>query len=253
MNQSQHFVSIIMPTFNAELTIIESVESVINQSYKKWELIIIDDSSNDRTREKVRDIMETDNRIKSVFLEKNLGAANARNVGLSISKGKFVAFLDSDDIWSNIKLEEQVDFMIKNQYSFTFTSYKVVDCFGLFKYTIKVPRVIGYAEYLNNTIIGCSTVMIDVSKVGNIKFPIIRTSHDMALWLNILKRGYKAYGLQNDLTKYRLVNSSITSKKYKAALDVWFVYRNIEGLTLLKSISCFMMYAINATIKRIHI
>ena len=149
------------------------------------------------------------------------------------------------------KLEKQIQFMKENNYYFTFTSYIPISEDGQIKYkVISVPKVIDYVEYCKNTIIGCLTVIIDKEKVGEFRMPNIRSSHDMALWLLIMKRGFKAYGLNEVLAKYRLVSQSNTSKKWKAAKEVWDVYRKIEKLSIYKSCWYFLNYAYNAIKKR---
>jgi len=245
-------VSIITPSYNSDRFISQTIQSVINQTYNNWEMIIVDDCSNDKSVEIINDFIKIDNRIKLIKLSENSGPAIARNQALRIAKGKYIAFLDSDDIWLPIKLEEQIRFMVLNNYSFTFSSYNVINEENTEKLKlINVPLMISYNRYLRNTIIGCLTVVIDKSKVGYFEMPNIRSSQDMALWLEIMKRGYYAYGLKQVLANYRLVSNSNTSKKINAAIDVWKVYRNIEKLGLFFSIFNFLRYTYNAILKRV--
>ena len=247
-----NLVSIITPSFNSEKFINECIESVIFQTYKDWEMIIVDDCSTDNSRSKIISFANEDNRIKPIFLEKNLGAAEARNIALKKSKGKFIAFLDSDDIWKNNKLEKQINFMNKNDIAFSFTSYQPISENRVEKYSvIEVPKEIDYHSYLKNTIIGCLTVIIDKEKTGEFIMPNIRSSHDMALWLLIMKRGFSAFGLNENLAYYRIVSNSNTSKKWKAVKEVWEVYRKVEKLNLIYSTLCFVSYVYNAIKKRI--
>jgi teichuronic acid biosynthesis glycosyltransferase TuaG len=247
-----HLVSIITPSYNSENFIKDTIDSVISQTYQNWEMIIVDDRSNDNSAEYIQTLIENDSRIKLIVLEKNVGAAEARNKALEVAKGKYIAFLDSDDIWLPEKLEKQLDFMQKNEYAFTFTSYIPISEDGTEEYPIiSVPSEIDYNGYCKNTIIGCLTVIIDKEKTGDFRMPNIKSSHDMALWLLIMKRGFKAYGLNEVLAKYRLVSTSNTSKKYKAVADAWKVYREIEKLSLIKSSWYFMHYIFNAIKKRI--
>ena len=245
-------VSIIMPSYNAAKFIAASIQSVIEQTYNNWELLITDDCSKDDTVKIVEQFIEKDNRIKLFSTGKNSGPACARNKSLENATGKYIAFLDSDDIWVSNKLETQIQFMIEKNIAFSFSSYSVIKEDGTpTGNTINVPKVIGYHGYLRNTIIGCLTVIIDREKTGNFIMPNIKSSQDMALWLLIMKRGFKAYGLQNTLACYRLVSTSNTSKKWKAAKDVWKVYREIEHINPIYSAICFIGYAINAIIKRL--
>jgi len=245
-------VSIITPSYNSEQFILQAINSVINQSYIKWEMIIVDDYSEDNSKDIISSISESESRIRTFFLDKNIGAAEARNLALRNAKGKFIAFLDSDDFWHPQKLYRQISFMKKNDIAFSYTSYHLVSEDGLDRKKI-IPALskIKYYDYLKNTIIGCLTVIIDVEKTGRFEMPNIRSSHDMALWLLIMKRGFLAYGLDEDLASYRLVHNSNTSSKLKAAKDVWNVYREEERLSFFYSFWCFIHYAFNAIKKRI--
>lgn len=245
-------VSIIMPSYNAARFIGESINSVLLQTYSNWELLIVDDCSKDNSVEVVRKFANIDKRVVLFSLEKNVGAAAARNVAIEHAQGQYIAFLDSDDVWDEYKLEKQLAFMKQYSYVFTFSNYYVMEENG--KKTeniVKVPSSLSYHQYLRNTIIGCLTVIIDRQQTGDFKMPLIKSSHDMALWLLIMKRGFKAYGLKDVLAGYRLVSTSNTAKKWKAAKDVWRVYREIEGLSVLYAAYCFCGYAINAVLKRI--
>ena len=244
-------VSIIMPSYNAARFIGESINSVLLQTYSNWELLIVDDCSKDNSVEVVRKFANIDKRVVLFSLEKNVGAAAARNVAIEHAQGQYIAFLDSDDVWDEYKLEKQLAFMKQYSYAFTFSNYYVMEENG--KKTeniVKVPSSLSYHQYLRNTIIGCLTVIIDRQQTGDFKMPLIKSSHDMALWLLIMKRGFKAYGLKDVLAGYRLVSTSNTAKKWKAAKDVWKVYREIEGLSVLYAAYCFCGYAINAVLKR---
>ena len=245
-------VSIIMPSYNAARFIGESINSVLLQTYSNWELLIVDDCSKDNSVEVVRKFANIDKRVVLFSLEKNVGAAAARNVAIEHAQGQYIAFLDSDDVWDEYKLEKQLALMKQYSYVFTFSNYYVMEENG--KKTeniVKVPSSLSYHQYLRNTIIGCLTVIIDRQQTGDFKMPLIKSSHDMALWLLIMKRGFKAYGLKDVLAGYRLVSTSNTAKKWKAAKDVWKVYREIEGLSVLYAAYCFCGYAINAVLKRI--
>lgn len=245
-------VSIIMPSYNAAKFIAASIQSVIEQTYNNWELLITDDCSKDDTVKIVEQFLEKDNRIKLFSTGKNSGPACARNKSLENATGKYIAFLDSDDIWGSNKLETQLKFMIEKNIAFSFSSYSVMKEDGTpTGNTINVPKVIGYHGYLRNTIIGCLTVIIDREKTGDFIMPNIKTSEDMALWLNIMKRGFKAWGLQIPLAQYRVVSNSLTSKKWKEAKYVWKVYREIEHINPIYSTICFVGYVINAIIKRL--
>jgi len=247
-----NLVSIITPSYNSRRFIQGSIDSVLSQSYEDWEMIIVDDCSCDGSVGLITGVIKDEPRIKLIALQKNVGAAKARNVALSQAQGRYIAFLDSDDIWLPDKLEYQLRFMNKHGYAFTFGAYIPISEDGNKEYrSIQVPESIDYEGYLKNTIIGCLTVVIDKQKTGDFRMPDIRSSHDMALWLDILSRGFTAHGVQEILGKYRLVSTSNTSKKISAIKDVWGVYRDERKLSLMKSFYYWAHYLYNASMKRL--
>ena len=245
-------VSIIMPCYNAAPYVARSIESVLAQTYEDWELLITDDGSTDKSVEIIQAYCEKDERIQLFKHVKNQGIAKARNTSLAKAQGRFVAFLDHDDLWMPDKLEKQVGFMLDNDYPFTYTSYELMDDNGRpLNKAIRTQGVMDYGRYARNTIIGCGTVMVDRDKVGDFRMPQNDTSDDMALWLSLMKKGFLAYPLDEVLLRYRVTKRSASSNKLKAARDVWRVYRVNEGMPLLRSMYCFMGYAYNAVKKRI--
>ena len=245
-------VSIITPLYNNERFVEETIRSVIAQSFTDWEMLITDDCSTDHSTSIVQQYADRDSRIHLIRLKNNSGAAAARNTSLRQAKGKYIAFLDSDDLWMPEKLEKQVQYMRQGQYAFTYTWYDTITEDGNpTGKTIRTPDSLTYHQYLRNTAIGCLTVMIDREQTGLFYMPDIRSSQDMALWLDILKRGLTAYCLPQSLSRYRLVGKSNSSNKWKAAKDVWKVYREIEHLNLLYSAFCFCGYALHAIVKRL--
>jgi teichuronic acid biosynthesis glycosyltransferase TuaG len=244
-------VTIITPCHNSSRFIEETIKSVQSQTFKDWEMVITDDLSKDNSAEIIEKYAATDDRIKLIKLTKNVGAAEARNIGLRAAKGRYIAFLDSDDKWDPEKLEETASIYEEKDVAFSYTDYRVINVDGSETgRTIKALKVIGYKGYMANTLIGCLTVMIDKEKTGYFEMPIIRSSHDMALWLLIMRRGFKAYGLNKCLASYRLVPNSNTAGKWKAAKDVWKVYREIEKYQHNPSAFYFCSYAFNALMRR---
>lgn len=247
-----NLVSIITPSYNSSKFIEETIQSVLAQTYTEWELLITDDCSTDKTVEIVERYVAQDSRIKLFVLEQNSGAATARNNSLAKAKGKYIAFLDSDDLWYPQKLAKQLSYMEEHNCAFTFSNYALINENGLdINKIIRVPKKVTYHRYLRNTIIGCLTVMIDKEKVGDFYMPNIPTSQDMATWLSIMKKGVVAYGIPKVLAQYRLVEHSNSAKKIKASRDVWRVYRDIEHLPYVYALFCFFGYAINAIVKRL--
>lgn len=245
-----NLVSIITPSFNSSNFIKKTIESVINQSYNNWELIIVDDCSIDKSREVIKSCIKEDARIKLICLEKNSGAAVARNTGIENANGRFIAFLDSDDTWHPKKLEKQIKFMLDNQYYFTYTGYHKVDENGIFIKSTKIPKIINYNKLLKTNYIGCLTAIYDSEKLGKIYFPLIRKRQDYALWLKILKMIPYAYGLQEDLASYTVRSDSISANKINVAKYNWTVYREVEKLSLMHAIYCFINYAILGILRK---
>ena len=250
--ETQPLISVIMPCYNMERFIGESIRSVMQQSYENWEMLIVDDASVDRTAECIQDLCRQDNRIRFEVKAKHSGIADSRNRCIAMAQGRYYAFLDADDIWYPNKLEQQLDFMTEKNIGFCYSSYNCIDETGndLGK-TIKAAHNLDYEAYLRNTIIGCSTVMVDTTIVGPITVPNFRTSEDTATWLNLLKKGFIAYAIAQPLASYRIRQQSASSNKLKAALDLWRVYSQQEKLPLLKAIECFSSYAFNAIKKHL--
>ena len=240
-------VSIITPVHNSEKFIAATIESVLAQTFSDWEMIIVDDCSTDKSSEIINEYVSKDSRIRLIEFQENQGTGKARDVALQNAKSRFIAFLDSDDIWMPEKLEKQILFMTKNNYPISFTSYKIIDENG--KDTgrvIEAVNSVNLHQYLKNTIIGYSSSMIDLSLTGEIQIADIRIRVDTHLWISLLKKGFVAYGLKEVLMKYRTHKSSISSKKIYAAKKTWNLYYHIEKLGFWRSVYYFGNYAINA-------
>lgn len=244
-------ISIITPTYNSKKFINSTIESVKKQTYINWEMLIVDDFSKDNSIEIINRYVEKDNRIRLIPLKKNVGAAEARNIALRQAKGSYIAFLDSDDLWEPYKLEKQLNFIKEKNAAFVYSAYDRITEEGDYMNTYFVPEKLTYKQFLRNTIIGTLTVLIDKEKTGYFEMPLIRSSHDMALWCIILRKGFKAYGQNKVLAHYREVSTSNTASKWKAAKDVWKVYRMYEKLNVLSASFYFIGYAFNAVKKRL--
>lgn len=229
-------VSIITPLYNAEKFVSETIESVLNQTYENWEMIIVDDCSRDSGPEIVREYQKKDKRIKLIQLEKNSGSAFARNKAIEESKGRYIAFLDSDDLWHPEKLEKQISFMKRNDYAFTFTKYQLMTEEGkLLNRFIEVPKKLNYRQALLLNQVGCSTAMYDIAKLGKVYLPIIKKAEDYGLWLKILKMGYYGYGLNETLVYYRIRKNSLSANKLSLVKYHWKLYRDIEKLSVIEA------------------
>lgn len=247
-------VSIITPVYNNSEFIKQTIESVQKQTYKNWEMIIVDDCSTDRTPELIKKISQKDNRIKYIKLENNSGAAIARNKALSESRGRFIAYLDADDLWKKNKIQNQIDFMLAHDYAFVCSNYEKIDVNNKILKQVKIPKEINYKLFLRNTIIQTVGVMIDSRKTGRelLIMPNVRRRQDAATWCQLLKSGFNCYGVPEFLSYYRVVPKSLSSNKIKAMKGTWFLYRKIEKLSLVNACFCFLGYAINAVKKRIY-
>ena len=239
-------ISIIMPAYNTASFIQQSIESVLSQTYPDWELIVIDDYSTDATAEIVKSYCSRDSRIILLQNEKNYGVAVSRNRGLQQASGRYLAFLDSDDLWIPEKLEKQLSFMQENDYAFTFSSYQQITAEGLKKRVIQAKRVITGKQILGNTTIGCLTVMLDKNRFGDFSMPNICHMEDNATWQKLLGDGEKGYGIDQVLAYYRVGNDSLTRSKLLSVKHQWRVYRTYYHFNFLKSFHYFTCYALNA-------
>jgi teichuronic acid biosynthesis glycosyltransferase TuaG len=238
-------VTIIMPAHNSQDSLSESVQSVLAQTYKDWELILVDDASSDGTLALASQFASDDPRIRVLPLQQNVGVAEARNRGISAARGQYLAFLDSDDLWLPNKLETQIDFMRSTGAGFSFAQYRRIGRDGSLSSPVKVPRSVSYEGLLRGNSIGCLTVAIDRYQIPEVSMPQIR-HEDYVTWLKILKRGPIAYGIPQDLARYRVTSSSVSSDKRRSASWTWNIYRRVEGLSLIKSAWCFLHYTARA-------
>lgn len=240
-------ISIITPVFNSEGYIAETIESVLAQTYADWEMIIVDDCSTDNSKEIIRKFVKEDKRIHLIEFEENSGTGKARDIALQNAKGRFVAFLDSDDMWMPEKLEKQIRFMTKNNYPISFTSYKMIDENGSdLERLVRVVESVNLHQYLKNTIIGYSSSMIDLKQTGSFQIADIRIRVDTQVWISLLKKGFVAYGLDEVLMIYRVHKNSISSNKFYAAKKTWNLFYHVEKLGFFKSAYYFSNYAFNA-------
>ena len=242
-------VSIITPAYRVASVINETIDSVIAQTYPNWEMLIADDCSPDNTRDVVMARTKSDPRVKLVALDVNGGPARARNAALEMAKGRWVAFLDSDDLWLPEKLQRSLAHAQKNQAALVFTGFRRISANGdsVGRY-VKVPDRLSYRQLLGNTAIATSTVVIDRHLAGD--FRMRKTYYDdFDCWLQILKQGRDAAGLNEDLMRYRVMSQSVSRNKRHSALHVWRAYRNLERLSLPMSIWHFGRYAIRGALK----
>ena len=254
MTKNKPLVSIVVPVYNAERFIVDTIKTVQDQTYQNWELILIDDKSTDKSIELIDTFSKEDKRIKLLKNDTNIYAALTRNKGIDAASGRYIAFLDADDIWVNTKLEEQIAFMQEMKCAFSFTGYEFADAWGSPNgKRVQVPSTITYSQALRNTIIFTSTVIFDMSKLtkNNAKMPNLRRGQDTATWWKVLKLMPHANGLDRNLSYYRRTSGTVSSNKLVALKRTWMLYRKQENLGILFSLFNFTNYIYKSALRRI--
>lgn len=247
----ENLVSIIMPAYNCEDFIAETIESVEKQSYQDWELLIVDDCSTDKTRDIVEVYKKKDERICLYENNTNRGAAYSRNRAVRHAKGEFIAFLDSDDLWEKDKLKIQISFMKKNCCPFSCTYYKKIDEKGNETgEIIKSKKEINYKELLKNCP-GNSTVIYNAKKLGKFYIPNIRKRNDYVMWLKGIKKAGKMQTVRHALGFHRVRTGSLSKNKIDLVKYHWYVYRKIEKLNLFYSIYLIIYWSFKGIKKKI--
>lgn len=238
-------VSIITPAYKAVAFVGEAIRSVQAQDFADWEMLVVDDGSPDDTAAEVGGFAAADPRVK-LIRQPNAGPAMARQAAIKFATGRYVAFLDSDDYWLPGKLARQLEFMAACDAAVSFTRFRRINQDGSqIGHLISIPDRLDYRGLLCNTALATSTVIIDRERTGPIR--MTNTYYDdYALWLDLLKRGHLAHGLQEDLMRYRVVDQSVSRNKGKSARMVWRTYREIERLSAPVAAWCFAHYALNA-------
>ena len=237
-------VSIVMPAYNAQDYIQEAIQSVLQQTYTEWELLVIDDASSDRTAEIVNQLVRKDRRVHYIKNKANIGAAESRNRGVELAKGQWIAFLDSDDCWHPDKLKRQLDLAEKHRAEFVFSGSAFMNKDGRrLEYYLAVPEQISYSQLLKQNIISCSSVLIKKSLIADFPMKHAEDMHeDFAVWLQILKnRNLQAFGINEPLLIYRITAASKSGNKIKAARMTYRVYRYL-GLSVFEAIYYWLWY-----------
>lgn len=230
-------VSIITPTFNTEKYIRETLQSVLNQTYQNWEMILVDDASTDLTVSIIEEFAQKDSRIKYFKLPKNSGNGFARNVALEKATGKYIAYLDADDLWFSSKLEKQIQFLKTNNLPFTFSFYDCIDDDGNdLKRRVEAPVPLTYKQLFFCNYVGNLTAIYDADFFGKIKLESSQKRQDWRLWLTILKQIKTAQTVPESLAFYRIRKDSISSSKFKLIKHNFGVYREFHGYNFLSSV-----------------
>lgn len=234
-------VSIVTPTFNSEKFIVETIQSVQNQTYQNWEMILVDDCSTDNTVSIVEEIAQKDKRIQIFPQKKNSGTGIARNLALTKATGRYIAFLDADDLWKSQKLEKQIDFMTKNNLPFTFSFYDCINEEGeSLNKRVEAPKLLSYRQLFFCNHVGNLTGIYDVNYFGKIAISSIRKRQDWMLWLTILKKVKKAKPIAESLAFYRIRENSISASKLNLLMHNFMVYRTFHEFNLVVSLLCMI-------------
>lgn len=240
----QPLVSIITPMYNSENFILKTIESVVNQTYSNWELLLIDDGSTDNTIQIVEGFKQKYSNIRLLQNSTNLGAAQSRNKGIIEAKGDYIAFLDADDLWKPNKLDQQIQFMQNHNCDVSFSSYEQIDENGkpLNKLVQAIPKLT-YNKYLKTNYIGNLTGMYNAKTLGKITSPDLRKRQDWLLWLAAIKKSSKpALGIQESLAYYRVRQNSMSSNKIELLKYNYLVYKKGLGFSTLKSLYRMLIF-----------
>ena len=238
-------VSIILPNYNSSETIVATVNSVIQQNYKRWELIIVDDCSDRKTKNILSEYKKT-KKIKIFYLNKNKGAAYCRNLAIKKSKSYYIAFIDSDDLWKKNKLNLQINFMKKNNYFFTYTNYKTFKIKNSTKKTILVPEEFNFDSFVKNTSIATSTMIIKRSVTNKIKFLNTKICEDYYYKCQLLKKIGNAYRYPVCLTEYQIRSDSLQSNRIRNLYWVWKINKNLNNFNILKNLISIIFISLNS-------
>jgi teichuronic acid biosynthesis glycosyltransferase TuaG len=242
-------IDIVLPTFNSEKFIIKTINSIINQSFRNWRIIIIDDASTDRTLSILNIFYKKFIKKKKILIVKNFvnkGQSYCRNIGIKYSKSKYIAFIDSDDMWSKKKLERQINFMIKKNYMFTYTDYKVLK--NNKSYNICTPLNFNLFKFVKNTSIATSTMIIS-RKIITTFFPDkIRLCEDYFFKCMLLKK-YDAYKCPGVLAKYLVRKNSLQSSRIRVLLAVWKINKNFNQMNIFENLLSIIFISINSILK----
>jgi len=245
-----NLVSIITPTYNSAKYISETIQSVQNQTHQNWEMIIIDDGSTDHTISIVEGFQKSETRIHLIKQNKNVGPAITRNKGIEFAKGKYLTFLDADDIWFSDFIQNSIETIQQTSVPFVFSSYKRSDEELNFVYSdFIVPQKVTYIDILKTNSISCLTAFLDVEVLGKKFMPIIHKRQDMGLWLQYLKEIPFAHGIQKPKAIYRIRKNSLSRKKSNLIKYQWQFYREVEKLSVFQSMYYIVHWMVRGFLK----
>jgi len=246
-------VSVIMPYYNNRNYFLESINSVLNQTYMNLEILIIYDDQNRDDLEYIENCIKNDLRVKIIFNDKNKGAAYSRNKAISIAQGEYVAFLDCDDYWETNKIEVQLNFMLTHDYDFSHTTYQVINYNGKMVGTIKARNTLEYKELLKSCDIGLSSVILKHKLLRDMKFPELKTKEDFVLWLSLAKKSIDLVGFDRPLMFWRQTPNSLSSSILQKLKDAFKVYHLYEKKNFFYSIFYVIRLSTYALLKKINL
>ena len=243
------FVDVIMPNYNKGEFLEESIDSVLAQEYKNWNLFVIDNFSNDNSKEILNKFKAGKSNINIIYLSKNKGAAFSRNLGIRLSKAEYISFIDSDDYWSSDKLKDQISFMQKFNHIFTYTDYTpfvLKNNNKVFKKEVVSPNTFTYDQFINDTTIATSSMIIKRSFVSIIKFSKVGSFEDYPFKCKILKKGCTAIKLKKNSMFYRITKDSLSSNKYKGLYWLWHINKKYNKLSFVKNIKSILLISLSS-------
>lgn len=249
MSNNEALVSIVMPAYNCEKYVVEAINSILAQTYRNWELLVLDDGSKDNTLRIIEEFSQKDSRIKALPNGKNMGVSATRNRGIELASGEWIAFLDSDDMWKPEKLEKQFEIVEKEAAEFIFTGSSYINEVGEpYKGIFEVPEKITYKKLRNQNIISCSSVLVKKKYFEHIKMEKDEMHEDYAVWLRILKLGVTAFGVNEPLLIYRISRNSKSGNKMKTVKMTYKAFRFV-GINPIGS-AYFMMRHVIASVRK---
>ncbi|SVC85156.1 uncharacterized protein METZ01_LOCUS338010, partial [marine metagenome] len=249
--KKEPFVDVIMPNYNKGDFLNESINSVLNQEYKNWNLFIVDNSSEDDSKKVLKSFEDKFNKINIIYLSKNMGVAFSRNLGIRVSDSEYISFLDSDDYWSSNKLLDQINFMVKSDNVFTYTDYTPFFSKNhnkSFKKKVITPSTLNYEQFINNTCIATSSMIIKRSFIGRMKFPKIALE-DYAFKCKVLKKRCTASKLKDNSMFYRISKNSLSSNKFRNIYWIWYINKKYNKLSLVKRLKSLLLISISSIMR----
>ena len=237
-------ISIIMSYYKKKEYVEKSINSVLSQTFQDFELLIVYDDESKKDLEYLKSLVEKDKRIKLIINDKNLGVGESRNKAIKIANGKFIAFLDADDIWHPLKLSKQIKFMIENNFLITHTSYNIINEKNN-KVGARLAKNLKFSDLLRSCDVGLSTVILEKKLLDNLCFPNLKTKEDYVLWLQLTKKGYDFKAFDEFLTDWRLTENSLSSSTFRKLIDGYNVYRKYLGQNILKSLINLLILSLN--------